>query len=112
MRIMYEKDQEGKGGVTYMIRGPQIDWGIIELAPGDEKASHYHEHLAETFYVMTGTMTFVLTDQEMDEVDLPAGTAIRFTEREPHGLKNKSPLTHSKVVFIKEQYLPQDKVNC
>ena len=110
MQIMYEKDQEGKGGVKYMIRGPQIDWGIIELAPGEEKSSHYHEHLAETFYVMTGTMTFIVAGQK--EMDLPAGTAIRFTENESHGLKNKSRSLHSKMIFIKEQYLPQDKVDC
>ena len=111
MQIMYEKDQEGikKGGVTYMMRGPQIDWGVIELAPSEEKSPHYHEHLAETFYVMEGTMTFVLEDQE---IDLPTGTAIRLTERESHGLKNKSQIQHSKVIFIKEQYLPKDKVDC
>ena len=109
MQLMYEKDQEGKGGVKYMIRGPQIDWGIIELAPGNEKPSHYHEHLAETFYVITGTMTFILEDQELD---LPAGTAIRLTENKSHGLKNKSQEIPSRVIFIKEQYLPKDKVNC
>ena len=109
MRIIYEKDQEGKGGVKYMIRGPQIDWGVIELAAGEEKPPHYHEHLAETFYVMQGTMTFVLADHE---IDLPAGTAIRLIEKESHGLKNKSRATPSKVIFIKEQYLPSDKINC
>ena len=109
MQIMYEKDQEDMGGVKYMIRGPQIDWGLIELAPGEAKPPHYHEQLAETFYVMTGTITFVLEDQE---VDLPTGTAIRLSARESHGLKNKSQSLHSKVIFIKEQYLPRDKVNC
>ncbi len=108
MKIVKEQEQKNDGGVVYMIRGPQIDWGTITLQPGEEKGAHYHNELAETFYIMEGTTTFVLADQELD---VPAGTAIRLTATESHGLKNKGEVA-TKMVFIKEEYKPEDKVNC
>ena len=108
MEIIHESEKEDKGGVRYMIRGPDIDWGLIKLAPGDYKPPHYHEFLAETFYIIEGTTTFILNDHE---IDVEAGTAIRLLPNESHGLKN-TKLIKTKLIFIKEQYLPQDKVNC
>ena len=109
MQIVSETEMEEKGGVRYMIRGPDIDWGLITLAPGDYKPPHYHESLAETFYVIEGTTTFILNEEE---VDIKAGSAIRLLPTEAHGLKNNSTKVKTKVIFIKEKYLPQDKVNC
>ena len=109
MEIIHESEKEEHGGVRYMIRGPNIDWGLITLAPGDYKPPHYHESLAETFYILEGTTTFVLNDQELD---VEAGTAIRLLPNESHGLKNISTEMNTKLIFIKEKFLPQDKVNC
>jgi len=87
MQIVKEGEMEEKGGVRYMIRGPDIDWGLISLTPGEEKPPHLHEHLAETFYVIEGVMTVEVGAQEVDD---PQGTAIRLTPHELHGLNNKS----------------------
>lgn len=108
MQIVYEKDQKDNSGVKYMIRGPSIDWGIITLQPGQEKPAHLHEILAETFYVTEGTITYVLKGQE---IEAPKGTAIRLEAHESHGLKNATSQQAS-LIFIKEQYLPKDKVDC
>ncbi|MCF2138576.1 MAG: cupin domain-containing protein [Candidatus Lokiarchaeota archaeon] len=105
MQIVHEQEQLNKGGVRYMIRGPTIDWGTITLNPGETKSAHYHEKLAETFYTIEGTITFVLKDEE---IDIPKGTAIRLNPNEPHGLKNKTNQV-AKLIFIKEQYIPDDK---
>lgn len=108
MQIIKENEMKDNGGVRYMIRGPQIDWGLITLQPGDEKGAHFHNELAETFYIMEGTTTFILADQDLD---VQAGTAIRLDVKESHGLKNLGP-NPTKMIFIKELYKPEDKVNC
>ena len=105
MEIIRESDNPINGGVRYMKRGPIIDWGIISLEPQQEKSPHYHEHLAETFYVVKGTITFILKEKN---VDIPEGTAIRLLNHESHGLKNNSNEKEAKLIFIKEQYLPED----
>ncbi len=108
MQIVSENEVEDRGGVKYLIRGPQIDWGVITLQPNDVKPAHFHERVNETFYVTEGVITFILGDQK---VEVPAGTAIRLEATEPHGLENNGSIP-AKLVFIKESYLPQDKVNC
>ncbi|MHA1521098.1 MAG: cupin domain-containing protein [Promethearchaeota archaeon] len=108
MQIIHEKDQVDNDGVKYLIRGPNIDWGTITLQPGQKKSAHFHEILAETFYVSEGTITFVLDNQN---IDINAGSAIRLEKNESHGLENRTE-TPAKLIFIKEQYLPKDKVNC
>ena len=108
MQIVHEKDLEDKEGVKYLIRGPNIDWGTITLQPGQKKSAHFHEILAETFYVIEGIITFVL---ETQKIDIRAGTAIRLDKNESHGLENRTDAS-AKLIFIKEQYLPHDKVDC
>ncbi|QEE15170.1 cupin domain-containing protein [Promethearchaeum syntrophicum] len=108
MKIIFEDKLIDDNGVKYMNRGPDIDWGLITLQPGQEKPPHYHEKMGETFYITEGTMTFVLKDKEFNA---PKGTAIRLEAFETHGLKNKTD-SQAKLLFIKERYLPKDKVNC
>ncbi len=108
MKIIHEKDQPNQGGVQYMNRGPDIDWGLITLQPNEEKPAHYHESMGETFYVIQGIMTFILKNEE---VSIPAGSAIRLEAKETHGLKNETQAI-AKLIFVKEKYLPQDKVDC
>ncbi len=108
MKIIHENEQKDDNGVKYMIRGPDIDWGLITLQSGQEKSPHYHEKMGETFYVIEGTMTFVLKEKDFNALK---GTAIRLEAFESHGLKNNTDSV-AKLIFIKEKYLPKDKVNC
>ncbi len=82
-----------------MNRGPDIDWGLITIHPGEEKPAHYHESMGETFYVIQGIMTFVLKNEE---INLSAGSAIRLEAYESHGLKNDTQ-TAAKLLFVKEK---------
>jgi mannose-6-phosphate isomerase-like protein (cupin superfamily) len=108
MQIVNEQEMPEKGGVRYIIRGPHIDWGVITLQPGQAMGPHLHNEVEETFYIMEGTTTFVLKDKEYDA---KAGTALRLEPTESHGLKNKGT-TVTKMIFIKDIYRPDDKVNC
>jgi quercetin dioxygenase-like cupin family protein len=108
MQVVNEKDITPKDGVAYLIRGPNIDWGVITLQPGQIHKPHLHNEVEETFYIIAGTTTFMLKDKEFDA---PTGTALRLEPKESHGLKNKGKEI-TKMVFIKHLYRPNDKVNC
>ncbi|MFX1310063.1 MAG: cupin domain-containing protein [Promethearchaeota archaeon] len=90
------------------MRGPSIDWGIILLKPGElmgEKA-HGHKILDETFYFVEGNGVIIIDDKEYNA---PQGSVFLCEPKEMHNIRNDSdkPI---KVVFVKSQYLPNDKI--
>jgi hypothetical protein len=57
MQYANERDlpyRDGDSGVKYLMRGPNIDWGLIRIPPGGHLGGHYHEQVEETFYVLAG----------------------------------------------------------
>jgi len=89
----------GDSGVKYLMRGPNLDWGVILLKPGEDLAGHYHEQVEETFYVVQGQAAFSVNDEE---IIAGAGTALAVRNAGKGDLK---------LVFIKWPYLPKDKVS-
>lgn len=108
MQIVNEKDLKFTDGVKYMIRGPNIDWGILELEPGVTFAPHYHEEVEETFYILEGTGIFKINGKE---VNVEQGIALRLEPKESHGIINTSN-AKLRMIFIKHVYKPKDKVMC
>ena len=88
----------GASGVKYLFRGPQVDWGVILLLPGERLGGHYHEQVEETFYLLSG------------RVPLVPGDAVRLPAPERHDIRNDSG-EPAKLVFIKCPYLPKDKID-
>ncbi len=108
MQKVSEKAQEARKGafsVKYMMRGPVLDWGILEAEPGKQMGQHWHEKVEETFYCAQGTGVFICNGKE---IPFAAGDAIRCEAGEKHNIKNTGK-TSMKVVFIKTPYLPDDK---
>ncbi len=97
----------GASGVKYLFRGPQIDWGVILLLPGERLGAHYHEQVEETFFLLSGRATLLTGGQE---VPLVPGDAVRLTAPEQHDLRNDSDVP-ARFVFIKSPYLPKDKID-
>lgn len=97
----------GDSGVKYLMRGPQIDWGVILMLPGQSLGGHYHRAVEETFYVVAGRGTFVVNG---DAFAATEGDAFRMEPEDQHDIRNDTtaPL---KLVFIKCPYLPDDKVS-
>lgn len=93
--------------VRYLFRGPNLDWGVIYLKPGEQMGEHYHEEVEETFYFAEGGGTITI-----DGVPHKArqGDAYRLLATEKHALANDTdqPL---KLVFLKYPYRPKDRVN-
>ncbi|MDI7277905.1 MAG: cupin domain-containing protein [Anaerolineae bacterium] len=97
----------GESGVKYLFRGPQVDWGVILLRPGERLGAHYHEQVEETFFLLHGRVTLLADGQE---VPLVPGDAVRLPAPERHDLQNEGEEA-AKLVFIKCPYLPKDKVD-
>ncbi len=104
-----EKDFEyrnGDSGVKYLMRGPSIDWGIILLKPGELMGRHGHNEIDETFYFIEENGVMFVDDKEYNA---PQGSVFLVEPKEYHDIKNTSdkPL---KIVFIKGDYKPNDKI--
>ncbi|MGQ9687096.1 MAG: cupin domain-containing protein [Thiobacillaceae bacterium] len=99
--------RKGASGVKYLGRGPQIDWGVILLLPGERMGPHRHDQVEETFYLLSGEA--VLTTGGQD-VLLQPGDVVRLPAPEDHDLRNDGP-EPAKLVFIKSPFLPADKID-
>ncbi len=110
MERVNENDKEyrhGDHGPKYLFRGPRIDWGVLRFLPGQELGTHYHEKVEETFYFTRGTPKVVVNGQEYRA---RVGDAFRMDPGDVHNIVNDTdgPVD---AVFIKSDYLPDDKVN-
>lgn len=108
MQKVTEKEQDARKGdftVRYMMRGPILDWGFLEAAPGKIMGAHWHEEVEETFYCISGSGSFYVNDEE---IEFNAGDAIRCEAGEKHDIANIGPKP-MKILFVKTPYLPDDK---
>jgi len=58
MQRINEQDCKYRGGdwgVKYILRGPNIDWGVILLKPQQKLGVHSHTEVEETFYFIQGS---------------------------------------------------------
>ncbi len=90
------------------MRGPNIDWGVIRLKPGEKMDSKDHGHniVDETFYFVEGDAVMIVNGKEHNA---PQGSVFLIEPKEMHNVRNDSskPI---KLVFIKSKYLPDDKI--
>lgn len=110
MERVNEYDQEYRGGdsgVKYMYRGPNIDWGVILMKPGETLGDHYHEEVEETFYFTQGTPIMKVNDQEHR---VNVGDAFRLVPPDKHDIINDTE-GEVKITFIKYPFRPKDKVS-
>ena len=92
-RAIIVRPGEGRrvGNVEFLARTadtPRFNLGIIEMAPG--RALETHEHAAEddAFYILEGTLTFVLG---AEAVAAPPGTFVLVPPGVVHGFRNDGP---------------------
>ena len=73
------------------IAGEQTggEWALVEwhLRPGDEPPIHTHTREDETVYVLAGSITATVGDQE---IDVEAGSYAALPKDLPHGLTVRS----------------------
>jgi mannose-6-phosphate isomerase-like protein (cupin superfamily) len=79
------------GNVEFLARTadtPRFTLGIIEMAPDRELEVHVHDAEDDAFYILEGTMTFLLGD---DAVTAPRGTFVLVPPGVRHGFRNDGP---------------------
>lgn len=109
MKKVNENDFEyrhGDSGPKYLMRGPNIDWGVMVLKPGTKMGAHGHKETEETFYFLKGSGLIRVDD--IPHTVMP-GDVYYVNPEEKHDIENTGK-TDMKVIFIKYPYLPDDKI--
>ncbi|MFX0046819.1 MAG: cupin domain-containing protein [Candidatus Hermodarchaeota archaeon] len=90
------------------MRGPSIDWGVILLNPGESMAekAHGHNFVDETFYFVEGNGIMIVNDEEINAQE---GSVFLIEPKEMHNIRNESEKA-IKIIFIKGEYKPEDKI--
>ena len=111
MLLLNENDKEyrfGDSGPKYLMRGPNIDFGIVRLKPGESFPNHLHEVIEEDFFILEGEIEFEINGEKY--ATLKKGDFINVSPKNSHFLTNTGDKA-AKAVFVKAPYEPKDKVN-
>lgn len=111
MFIVNENEKEyrfGDSGPKYLMRGPNIDLGIVRLLPGQSFPNHLHERIEEDFFILEGEVSILIDGKEVGV--LKPGDLIHVPPNEAHFLENRGTVP-MKALFVKAPYDPEDKVD-
>lgn len=103
--IPYRNDN--KSGPKYLLRGPNIDFGLILLLPGEDLATHYHSVVEEDFYVLEGEAEVHIGEKSLR---LRVGDLLHVPANTPHYLLNTGDAPW-KAVIVKAPFDPKDKTD-
>lgn len=110
MFIVKESEREyrfGESGPKYLMKGPQLNFAVVRLRPGEDFHAHYHNVMEENFYVLEGRLDIVVNGIKHA---LDTGDLIHVEPREVHYLIN-SYGRPAKLVSVLAPYQEADKVN-
>lgn len=99
----------GDAGVRYLQQGPDLEWGILKMKPGQSSKDygrHIHRVVEETFYLLSGSLKVIINGEEHR---LEPGQALVVEPNDYHDLIND---TSEDIValFMKHPYLPEDRI--
>lgn len=63
MYIVDEKDKSyrfGDSGPKYLMKGPRMNFAIVQFMPGQDFTAHYHDVMEENFYIKEGEIDIVV----------------------------------------------------
>lgn len=63
MFIVNESEKEyrfGDSGPKYLMKGPHMNFAIVQFPPGDDFKAHYHNVMEENFYILEGEINIVV----------------------------------------------------
>lgn len=90
MFVVNENDYEyrfGENGPKYLMKGPRMNFALVQFMPGNDFPAHYHNVMEENFYVLEGEIDIVV-DGEIHH--LTAGQMIHIEPKEVHYCINRS----------------------
>lgn len=90
MFIIDEKEREyrfGDSGPKYLMKGPRMNFAVVQFQAGQDFPAHYHNIMEENFYILEGEVDIVV-----DGVvhHLTAGQLIHIEPKEVHYVINNS----------------------
>lgn len=98
----------GDSGVRYAVKGPNIEWGVLKMKPGQSSydyGKHIHHVVEETFYFISGSPKFVINGEEYR---IQPGDAIVIEPYDDHALVNDTD-EDMLALFMKHPYIPEDR---
>ena len=110
MFVVHENDFEyrfGDSGPKYLMKGPRMNFALVQFMPGQDFTAHFHNVMEENFYILSGKVDIVVEDKIHT---LSAGQFIHIEPGEVHYVINKydEPV---KMVSTLAPYQEEDKIN-
>ena len=90
MYIIDEKNKEyrfGDNGPKYLMKGPRMNFSIVQFQPGQDFKAHFHNVMEEDFYIMEGEID-IIVDGNVSH--LTKGQFIHIEPGEVHYCVNNS----------------------
>ena len=90
MYVMHEDDKEyrfGNSGPKYLMKGPRMNFALVQFNPGEDFPAHYHNVMEENFDILEGEIDIVV-DGKVNH--LSKGQFIHIEPGEVHYCINNS----------------------
>lgn len=109
MFVINENDREyrfGNSGPKYLMKGPRMNFALVQFMPGQDFRAHYHNIMEEDFFILEGKIDIVV-----DGVGhtLSTGDLIHIEPNEVHYCRNAYDVP-VKMVSTLAPYQEVDKV--
>lgn len=98
---------DDKSGPKYVVRGPNVDFGLVKILPGEDFTTHHHVEVEEIFYTLEGECEIYI---DGEKAMLKAGDLIQVSPKWDHYLRNTGKVAWT-AIFVKSPYNPKDKVD-
>lgn len=97
----------GNSGPKYLMKGPRLNFALVQFQPGEDFMAHYHDIMEENFYILEGEIDIVV-DGKVNH--LKQGDFIHIEPKEIHYCINNydKPV---KMVSTLGPYQETDKTN-
>lgn len=109
MYIIDEKDlnyRNGDSGPKYLMKGPRMNFAVVQFPPGSDFKNHLHNFMEENFFVIEGEIDIIVDGQTRT---LKPGHFIHVEPGETHYLINNSDKI-CKLIATLAPYKDGDKV--
>ncbi|MBQ3701718.1 MAG: cupin domain-containing protein [Oscillospiraceae bacterium] len=63
MFLVHENDfayRFGDSGPKYLMKGPRMNFALVQFQPGQDFPAHYHNIMEENFYILEGKVDIVV----------------------------------------------------
>ena len=109
MYILHENDREyrfGDSGPKYLMKGPRMNFAVVQFQPGQDFKAHYHNVMEENFFILEGEVD-VIVDGKVNH--LTPGQFIHIEPGEIHYVINHYSKA-VKMISTLAPYTDPDKV--